>query len=191
MTSFEIIKPSTLFLDFCGSQPQKLKIYTEAGELYFLRVLDGKYNEIKINIPDTGKYFLTVDSKINIVDLIKCKVNFTLPPNERERMKPFYIVHNPKLLGTPARNFTETGRIETGVRFYHYPKPIQRFFILHEIGHFYYKSEDKADLYALVKYVEEGYNPSQAYYALSKVLNKESKRNQERIFNLFNHIFKK
>ena len=102
-------------------------------------------------------------------------------------MKPYKFVFNPNLNGSPARNFSQTGIIEYGNNFLNLPAPVKTFILLHEIGHFFYKTEKYCDIFAAKNFIDMGYNNSTAFYALSKVL-RESAANKERENFLFNHL---
>lgn len=140
-----------------------------------------------------------------------------LPPYERNRVTDVTIVDNPSLQGTPARIFTQgkyAGRLERGKTFWNYPKNVRLFFLFHEIGHLYYgindemiaaskkmepekakeylskkrnDSEIKCDLFALVHFLQMGFNRSTAYNALKKVLHR-SDNNMKRLQALLNNI---
>jgi hypothetical protein len=79
--------------------------------------------------------------------------------------------------------------IELSRDYYDYPKAIQDFILEHEKGHLLYKTEEKADLYALVNCLKKGHNRSMCFYALSHIL-KKSPANMERLKSLLNNIQK-
>jgi len=59
------------------------------------------------------------------------------------------------------------------------------FMYYHELGHLYYKSENKADLYATKKMLQKGYNKSQIGFGAFKLLSDRAKnRKIEIIKNL-------
>lgn len=163
------------------------KVYDSKGRLYFYRKLSGqdrlKFNICKADIFSTNLDLHTCD----ILPLTIHPLNVTLPEPQRNEMKPYKIIYNQALKGTPARNFFHQGIIEVGDRFNSFTYPIQRFIILHEKGHFLYKDEWMADLYAAVNFINEGYNNSTALYALTDVL-KTNPRNADRIKKLFKHL---
>ena len=57
------------------------------------------------------------------------------------------------------------------------------FIIRHELGHFFYKTEKYADIAAYVAMINEGFNPSQIFYACALTLNRNL--SMERIFNIY------
>jgi hypothetical protein len=180
----------TVYISFTGTTPRKFELFNSDNELYYFRFLDGKTPRIKFNVLHPGTYTGNVSFDVVKIGPLEIPGTLpTLPPYERERVKDFQIVFNPDLDGTPARIFTEIGLIEKGRKFYDYPKPIRVFFLLHELGHFYYKTEEYADLFALVHYLKMGYNRSMAYYSLSRVL-KRSDANMKRLLSLATAIEK-
>ena len=111
-----------------------------------------------------------------------------LPAKERHYKADFYIIKNPNYEGR-ARMYKETGEIQTGQGFDGLNEQIQEFILLHEIGHFYYSTEWKCDLYALMQFLKKGYNQSQAFIALEKVLS-HSAENSDRINKIKNQLIK-
>lgn len=190
MAEFTVKEPSTIYISFTCPLQQVNVFFKD--QIYFFRVLNGKYTNIKFNVCHAGTYKTDRGIIDKIVPIEIEPLNFDLPVPDRNRMKEFKIIHNPNLplTGTPARNFTHKGIIETGLKYKTLPFPIRLFILLHEIAHFYYKDEEKCDLWAAKMYVQKGYNNSMAYYSLSMVLNCVTDRNQDRLKNLFNHLNK-
>lgn len=181
----KIDKPTTLKLK---SNRDSSRIYDEKGRKIFHRFFKGKADNFSVNLPRKGVYYFDENTTINdILPLEKNRITFELPPQERSRYKPFKIVHNKSLTSTPARIFTEAGVIEVSDRFYQFDPQIRLFILLHELGHYFYKTEWKTDLFALYYYLQLGYNKSQAFYALSRVLH-PSPSNMVRIKSLFNAV---
>jgi hypothetical protein len=182
-------KPKTFYIKFFEPLPRKFCLFRN-GELYFERFLNGLTPRIKFNIPNPGIYV----SKNNF-EILKCvdieipKVIHDLPEAERSRIKNFVIVDNPSLEDTPARVFTDRGIIEKGKSFNSYPKPMRVFFLLHEVGHFYYETEKYCDLFALTHFLQMGYNMSTAIYCLTNVL-KRNKQNLERTLFIYKKVIK-
>lgn len=114
----------------------------------------------------------------------------SLPPPERDRYKGEpTIVYDPNWLVSPASNFTDDNLIVHGPAWMAYIPPIRLFIDLHEVGHFFYKTEEYCDEYAFVNFMRMGYNRSTAYYALAKVL-KRSPQAVGRIKTIFQTIQK-
>ncbi len=188
--SFKIVKPETIYIKFLGELPRRFCIYDNRGKLYFERFLDGKTPRIKFNMPNKGFFKSPNNFEVNKrVPIEISKLDFDLPPFERNRIKDFTIIQNKSLTNTPARVYTEEGIIEVAADFNKYPYPMQRFFLLHEVGHFYYEKEEYCDLFALVQFLQMGYNMSTAMYCLTNVL-KRNKQNRDRVLYIYNHLFK-
>jgi hypothetical protein len=186
MQKVKIHEPSTLLLRRNGAK--EARIYDKRGRKIYRRYFGGRADNFSVNLPQAGEYYLPDNFDIrDRLPLVPCKVKFTLPEPERNRLKPFRIEYKPDLIGTPARIFTDAGLVEIGPEFNRHEPPTKLFILLHELGHYYYKTEWKTDTFALYWYLKLGYNKSQAFYALTKVL-KTSPANMERILNLFNKI---
>lgn len=190
MRNFEVKEKATVTVTL-SKMPGVLKVM-RGSLLYFFRELTGRMKDadgvIKINILHPGSYTLSHEAESIKVEPIRIHpLPFPLPPKDRDLFKSFEVVYNPDLKNTPARNFTGHGIIEVSPQFKKLPHFIQEFIMLHEVGHFYYKDEINADLYALKKYIEKGYNNSGAYYSLTKVL-RPTEANKKRIDNLYKHL---
>lgn len=186
MQRIKIHEPSTLLLKRNGAK--SASIYDSKGRRIYRRYFGGLADNFSVNLPQKEEYY--IDNNIEIRDrlpLVPCKVKFDLPTPERNRLKPFNIEFKADLKGTPARIFTDAGLVQIGPEFNRHEPPTKLFILLHELGHYYYKTEWKTDTFALYWYLKLGYNKSQAFYALTKVL-KTSPRNMTRILNLFNKI---
>jgi hypothetical protein len=148
--------------------------------------MHGLADNFSLNLPTAGTYYFGEELSVrDRLHLVPNKVRFTLPEPERNRYKPFKIEFNKELKGTPARIFTQEGVIEVAPTYYKLDPPTRLFILLHELGHYFYETEWKTDTFALYYYLKLGYNKSQAFYALSKVLH-PSAGNMERITRLFN-----
>lgn len=176
---------------FTRPYPERV-IIMWGDKVWIDRDLDGNTPSINFNTIYEGNYSTDVPGTITSKPLtIKpCTIEDYAP--ERNLDKPFRIVYNPKLglNDTPARIFAKMepeAIIEVGRKFYTFSPQVRMFILLHELGHMRYATEHKADCYALKRYLEMGLNPSQAFYALSKVLH-PGKRNQDRILKLFNEL---
>lgn len=108
-----------------------------------------------------------------------------LPKADRDQKKAFNFVQNYSLKG-PARIFPESGVIEIGPKFHKQTEQIQDFILFHELGHFYYDSEENADAYALKCFLKAGGNQSAAYDALDCVLTpcNQTKQRIDKLYNL-------
>lgn len=215
-TNLSIKKPCTVYVKF-ETPPGLFQLKHERHGLYYFRDLQGKTPRIKFNICHPGQY--TANIPFEIVKVVPIEIPDTLPglPSyERNDIKDFVINDNFDFYGSPARVFVKEGIIERSKDFYKLPKPIRVFILLHEVGHFFYgitdadikkanrlpepdnkdflrkrmyESEAKCDLFALVQYLQMGYNRSMAYYSLSKVLSR-SQDNIDRVKKLVSNIQK-
>jgi hypothetical protein len=169
----------------------RITLLCSDGSVYHVREMpDMKYIDVAIHHADS----YTVDTECVILPMGEIKpseINIQLPTAERWRLRPVEIVYNPDLEGTPARIFTTKNPaiIEVGDYFYTLPKQQRYFILLHEFGHLFYTEEWKVDRFALKVYLLGGYNQSQAFYALSKVLG-SSEQSKDRINRIFNTLTK-
>lgn len=187
----QVRNKSTVYVNFTGEMPRKFTLKNSKGEVYFERFLDGKTPRIKFNIVHPDNYTGNVPFEVVKISPIEIPTpSIDLPPYERNRLKDFVIIDNPELEGTPARVFTQEGVIEKGKRLYDFPKPMRVFFLLHEVGHFFYKTEEYCDLFAYYHFLQMGYNQSTAMYCLTQVLRKNA-NNLERVKFLYNKIMRK
>ncbi len=181
---------ATVYIRFTHETPRNFVLHNDMGKVYYFRKLDGKTPRIKFNILHPG--YFTSETPFEVVKIVKLELPGilpTLPPHERERNKPFKIVYNPALFHSPARIFTHLGIVETGPAFLEMPKMIADFIMWHEVGHFYYETEEYCDLFALVNCLKRGYNRSMCYYSLSRIL-KKSPANMARLKSLLQNIEK-
>lgn len=182
-------KPSTYRIRFIDNTPSVFRIYNEKGDLYFYRYMPQGQKSIKINIPDIGNYYFNANA---IVERSPISINsnvykIKLPAKERNRRKDYFIVHDENETESPAIIFTKEGRIITGSKFKKLTIPMKQFILLHELGHFDYKTEKFCDLFATVEFIKMGHNPSTAMYCLVDVLRKHP-QNDERIRYVFNKL---
>lgn len=180
----------TVYIRFTHEMPRKFVLKNDFGSIEYFRILDGKTPRIKFNLLRGGYY--NSETPFEVVKIVPIEIPSdlpALPAHERERMKPYKVVHNPALLHSPARVFTQTGIVETGPKFDDFPKAIKDFILWHEIGHFYYETEEKCDLFALINCLKRGHNRSMCYYSLSRILHR-SPANIERLKSLLRNIEK-
>jgi hypothetical protein len=189
-----ITKPTTVYIRFIHEQPRKFVLSNERGDVVFFRYLEPGTPRIKFNVLEPGEYTGNVHFEVLKKEQLQKPFNLPeLPEPERERRKDFMVVDNFSLIGTPARIYSmgydgnSQPVIELSRQFYDYPKAIQDFILEHEKGHLLYKTEEKADLYALVNCLKKGHNRSMCFYAISHIL-KKSPANVKRLKNLLNNI---
>lgn len=161
----------------------RVLIFDNKNRLYYQR----EAKSAKVNFPKSGFYFFKNCKIINQLPLQKNVPNFELPIPERRREVKFpKIVFNDKF-NSPARINTHESIIELGKNFKSLSIPSRLFILLHEIGHLYYTNEHYCDLFAYYHFCKLGYNNSQAFYALSKVLTLHDE-NLKRLKKLFEII---
>lgn len=116
--------------------------------------------------PKIGSYIVT--------DLQKIEIPFITPP---ETTRPFEIkelrVRNNYVMETPGRFHTKVPLLEFNPRMMDkYTQPVNLFIRLHELGHYQFNDEEKADEWATTMFLNMGYNLSSANQALTQVLSK-------------------
>lgn len=180
--------PSTYILKFF-EDVDRFTIKDARGRIYYYRYLPYGTRSIKVNIPDAGTYYLSqfVEATRKPLDITTQVNRINLPKPERNRDKDYFITHDPNETSSPAIIYTKTGHIITGRNFPALPIPMKIFILLHEIGHFKYKTEKFCDLYAFIEFVKMGYNPSTAMYCLTDYLRRKPE-NDERIDYLYNQM---
>lgn len=180
----EISKPCTLI---CENTARNPSISMEGLGLYYVRYLPSVGLKIKVNVPDKGniKYngLRIIERKPLIIYPIKC----TLPKPEKPPMPDVNYKVSFKDQFSPMSVNHTAGVMHFNKKFQSMPYHFQVFIALHEMAHRFYKTEWKCDLWALVRFTELGYNGSNAYYSLSRILHR-SRENQERLKRIFNNI---
>jgi hypothetical protein len=132
-----------------------------------------KGQTLNFNLP-AGDYiydgnFIKLDSPVKTANVI-------LPPKERNFAYKRYEIqfgNNPN----KCTIFYNKGLILFDNQFLNKPLYIKYTIYFHELGHHWYVTEDKADLFAAKKILELGFNPSQIQLA---VLDSLSDKNIER-----------
>jgi hypothetical protein len=183
--TFETAGLSTVEITFSGFIPRRFVIYNSRGDIYFFRDLTENNRTIKVNIKHSDIYTTNADAFYSVGPFEQTFVNSDIPDFEKFFYSgKFKFRFNPNLKGTPARHFYKKNIIETGPNFYKYPFPIRVFILCHEVAHCFYSDEMKADTFACLLYIKNGYNKSMALHSLTDVLNMKSTQNRERVNNL-------
>ena len=184
---FEVPKCS-LFFNYSDTLPEYIELTNDKGKVFYFRYIDNK-NNLKININRAGKYTANFSASNVIVKpltIVNC-VN-KLPEKERNHAQEVTI-KSADLEHTPARIYAKLGVIQYDrEKFKTLPIPSKVFILLHEIGHLYYKTEWKTDLFAMYHFTRLGYNASNAFYTLSQILDGTKQQGAQRINNLYNAI---
>lgn len=189
-SSIHITSPSTVYISFPEEMPKLFVVTGSSGIVEYFRYLDGKTPRMKFNLPESDNY--TTNVPVSVVKIVPVEIPPlpSLPPPERDRYRGEpRIVYEPTWTISPASNFTEENLIVHGPGWKKLIPPIRLFIDLHEVGHFFYKTEEYCDLYAFVNFMRMGFNRSTAYYALDKVL-KRSPQAMNRIKTIFQTIAK-
>lgn len=114
----------------------------------------------------------------NAVSRVKPLVYYPpkLPQPERRTIPPkkltIFVGENPNKCSINRHN----GKILIDDRLTFMPLPFIHFILFHELGHYFYKSEYKADIYAAAEMLNIGYNPTQVMYAQYLMLSDHQRR---------------
>jgi len=171
--------------------PEEIQVFAHENNNFLMKRENGAgLKTLFVNIPRAGKYTITPAPFLLSTENLPLNQyqNIELPePDRTPTGKPLFVSSNfcPKF--TPARMNRFTGEVQVRNDFKTLPNE-QRFYILmHEEGHTLYKNEDDCDLYALKKFLNKGFNPSQAVSALKNNL-RNAPENRVRIQKIFNEI---
>jgi hypothetical protein len=116
-------------------------------------------------------------------------INFPLPPKERHIGSKRYKIefgNNPN----KCTIFYDEGLILFDNSFLQKPLYNRYGVYFHELGHHWYKTESKADLYAVKKMLEYGFNPSQIGRVFLESLSEKSEDRQKQIIYLITTLTK-
>ncbi len=188
----KIEKPCTVIVKFSGSvNDSPWKVSTRSNVFHFRDIKDN-LGEVKISFPFPGYFYSNKEiAEIKIVPLETRDIFDKIPKPERDYSPDsIYIEKVEGLTTTPARTWAKEGYMQTGEKFDELPSQVKFFILLHELGHQKFFTEWKTDLFALAHFLRLGYNESQAFYALTRVLNRNPD-NVERIKKLYNIIINK
>ena len=135
-------------------------IYEPSGLVFYSSDFTDKIKNgqrLDFNLP-AGEYkydgsFIKLPSPVPVVNII-------LPPKERNFEVKRYEI---KFGDNPSKCtiYYKEGIILFDNSFKNQPLYIKYAIYFHELGHHYYKTEAKADLYSAKKMLEKGFNPSQ------------------------------
>lgn len=189
-----IKQPTRLKVD--AGQPGTLFVWKNGEPYTYIQHQDGTFF---VNLPFPGVYKFTQDGKCRVIEagpIPPVNPPFSLPQPERKRIpgisEIFYDNSNPY---TPARINTLTQKVILSPKFFDYPAEIKYFILLHEYGHFFYKTEWKCDQFAAFHYLKTGCNRSAAFAALNDVLHLETpdgtphRLNQQRVNRIYKLLY--
>ena len=185
-----ITTPTRLKLMF-ATAPEDLKVFAHENN-NFLMIRENPTGEktLFVNLPRAGVYTITpapIFLQRENLPLNQYQEIQLPTPDRKPTGRKLFVSENFCPRFTPARMNRFTGEVQVRNDFKKLPNE-QRFYILmHEEGHTLYKKEDDCDLYALKKFLNKGFNPSQAIYSLKNNL-RNAPENRERIQKIFNQI---
>jgi len=186
LSRFDIAQECTIYIS--GELPEYIELRNAAGKVFYFRYLDKKEQSVKININKPGEYYANFTAEATIEPISIFQPVKALPQKERDLRRDIKIQET-DLQQTPARMFAMFGIIQYDrEKFKELPLPCKVFILLHEIGHFFYVTEWKTDLFALYHFCKLGYNPSNAFYTLSMLLDTNKEQGEQRVKNLYNVI---
>jgi hypothetical protein len=185
----KVIYPESIFYldEKTGfSATSKVCIY-QNGRIFYGMRKPGE--EILFNLPP-GRY--TTEWKIETLAR-PVKVDF---PTRRKRER--FNIEPPKQVkvtfGDNPNKATiklEAGEVLIDNSFKEAPELVKKFIMYHEIGHYFYKTEEFCDEYAQERLLNDGYNLSQVHNATAKSLNPANPRNHFCEIKTFNAKVKK
>lgn len=174
------------------TKSNRIVIYDICDNIFYLRELPTNFDGVlKINFPAPGVYYCD-----DYLDILDCEPLITaddivLPAFEHNYSKPLDVISDPQTNGIAQiypHAYDDLAVVVVGKGFHDCPQPFRLYYLLHEMGHLYYDTEWKCDLFAL-KYMKQlGYNESNMLYAMTKMLNLSSPENQDRIHRIFKTI---
>lgn len=162
-----------------------ISIWDENKKPFYINVREGKY---KFNLPK-GNYYLTFGELQPLKEFSPIR-EFTLPKKERNLKIPksglkFFVEKTPFV----AHIYKNSGRVYLDPSLKNLPKYSRAFIILHEIGHYLYANEFKADLFAAHRMLKKGYNPSQIYKGFDALIkDRETPLNINRLKLLYHYL---
>lgn len=145
---------------FCCNDSNEVVIYDHKKKLFYQRKSDRKQS--CFNLP-SGVYFTN-----NNLSQLSTPVSYSipkLPKIEREGIIPKKVIvrkgdnaHKCSIIRDDKRRIAV---IFADRKIFDLPKVQQEMIMLHELGHCFYETEYKCDLFAASYLIKRGYNPSQ------------------------------
>jgi len=155
-------------------------IYETNGNIFYSDKFTDKISSgerLDFNLP-AGIYKYD-GSFIKLANPVKTK-SITLPMRERNIAQKRYNIEfgdNPN----KCTIFYESGKILFDNSFRNKPLYIKYGIYYHELGHHWYKTEAKADLFSAFKMLEKGFNPSQIWLVAMESLSSKPKSMDRKI----------
>jgi hypothetical protein len=164
-------------------------IYEQNGTIFYSSDFTENISEgrkLEFNLP-LGIYKYD-GNFVKLAEPIKM-INFPLPPKERHIGSKRYKItfgDNPN----KCTIFYDTGIILFDNSFLSKPLYNRYGVYFHELGHHWYKTEKKADLFAVKKMLEYGFNPSQIGRVFLESLSDKSFDRQKQVVDLITMLTK-
>lgn len=142
----------------------------------------------KINVPKNGLYFnlpkgiyYTFCNIQKLSEPIKQALPILPKPEKKVPFKKIRVK-----VGENKNKATiniSTGEVLLDKNIFDAKKQVSTFILLHEIGHFFYYSEEKCDLFAAYFMLKNGYNRTQIAHAIDAGLSSRSDCRKKQLFN--------
>lgn len=162
------------------SNCEKIEVLDNCGRTFYF-MPNPERKRITFNLPD-GEFFFCCDFKF-----LPRPLRYVCPPLPPKE-KNIEVVKDLKITVTnnphKASFKNVTGEMVLDYSFLEKPIPARRFVMGHEVGHNYYFTEWKCDYYSAYTMLQEGYNPSQCYYANAFCLSERQSERKEQLFKL-------
>ena len=182
---FVIMKACTIVLE-CQRPFDYVSVIDNKGRIQYFRSLSSPVNRWSFNLPFlhgakniaimVERNGLPVNPTIKTKRLRKLSSAFISLPLVNWRKPHKKISFDPN---TDQLAYNHVGKsIHLGPKFFQLPYFLQKFVLLHEIGHNYYYSEENADLFAAKRYIQLGGNYSDILYALDEGLTQSNLKDQ-------------
>jgi hypothetical protein len=154
---------------FCCNDSTELIINDAKGKLFYSRSINRPKN--CFNLPK-GVYYTN-----NNLTQLGTPVSYSipkLPPIEREGIIPVIVIvrkgNNPHKCSIIRDDRRRIAVIFADNKIFELPRVQQELIMMHELGHCFYETEYKCDLFSARYLIKRGYNPSQlalsSFYSL-------------------------
>lgn len=154
------------------------------GTVVYMREGKKPGEKIQFNLP-AGEYV----ARTQFFQDVKPRMIKIKPVRKRERTDlklpekvTYYFNENPN----KATIELLSGKITLDNSFKNAPEAVKKFVLYHEVGHFFYRTEEFCDEYAAERMLNEGYNPSQIHAAAHAALSQGNERVQKNRIKLKN-----
>lgn len=161
-----------------GGKPYNLIAADKDAAIWYYRQLDADEKEAHVCLPyHPDEIYLFVDNGSSIVSSLIAPLRPPVIPQlfTPEVKRPYTFdqveILEDYTLQSPASMLTDEPVILYNPALMKtYPKPVQEFIFKHEMGHQMFDDEQKADTWATIDFLNDGWCISSAMYALLRVL---------------------